>query len=337
MGRQSGIKRGFDQGMRLEHIRDLEGILAVPLHAYVQRSNAAHEQVRVHRIERRGDELLHLREAVAKLGTEARHRSGEDVGVAAEVLRAGLDGDVDSRKVQRAHVVRRGEGSVDHDPGTVGIVVSGSVELVDGRADSLEIGDATGGVGGRLAVDDLGILAKCGAIRLRPSLAGSVDEVDFNSPVDGKFLQKLVRAAVYCIRKNGMISLLQNRHERTSNTRHARTKQQRPSPFLHPLQRGNLLRTRLVRRTSPSTVHESILVGECRLFLIVQSRTVIGIVESVGGSEVDWRGEAAVGFGGGVVEGGTFGGEVGGSGVFAFFAVVVVVVGRGELTGNCGE
>lgn len=71
-------------------------------------------------------------------------------------------------------MVRRGEGSIDHDPGTVGVFFARSVELVDCRADSLEIGDATGGVGGRLTVDDLGILAECGAVRLRTSLTSSV-------------------------------------------------------------------------------------------------------------------------------------------------------------------
>lgn len=50
---------------------------------------------------------------------------------------------------------------------------------------------------------------------------------------------------------------------------------------------------------------------------------MIGIVEGVGGSEVDGWGEAFVGVGGGVVEGGAFGGEGGGCGVFAFFVVVV--------------
>mmetsp|Transcript_26119 Transcript_26119/g.55558 ORF Transcript_26119/g.55558 Transcript_26119/m.55558 type:complete len:272 (+) Transcript_26119:526-1341(+) len=188
MGRQTWVKCGFDQRVRLEHPRYLEGVLAVPLHAHVQRSDAAHQQVRVHGIERGSDELLNLGDAMAELGALARDRPGEDVGVPTQVLRAGLNGDIDSGEVQWPHVVRRGERPVDHDPGTVRVAYSCSIVLVNRRAHTLQIGDATGGIGWRLAVHHLGILAKCRAVRLRALLPRAVDEIYFNSPVNSKFL-----------------------------------------------------------------------------------------------------------------------------------------------------
>lgn len=48
----------------------------------------------------------------------------------------------------------------------------------------------------------------------------------------------------------------------------------------------------------------------------MKSCSVIGVIKEIGGTEVDGGCEATVGFGGGVVEGGTFGGEGGWSGVF---------------------
>ena len=70
----------------------LQRILAVPLHAHVQRAQPACEQEGLERREGRADELLHLGDLVRELPVLDRHRAREDVRVATDVPGEGARG-----------------------------------------------------------------------------------------------------------------------------------------------------------------------------------------------------------------------------------------------------
>mmetsp|Transcript_18421 Transcript_18421/g.41760 ORF Transcript_18421/g.41760 Transcript_18421/m.41760 type:complete len:322 (-) Transcript_18421:418-1383(-) len=288
------VERGLDERVRLEHLGNLQGILAVPLHPNIERSDPTHQQVAVHRVERGRDKLLDLGQPVEELGGRRRNRPGEDVAVSTEVLRAGLNRNV-CAKFQRPRVVRSREGAVTENVGPVGARPTLSVDLVDDSAHALKIRDPASRVRWSLAVHDPCVIPQCLFVVLRTLLPRAIDEVYFDSPVERELLQKLVSSAVDGIREDCVIARLEHGHERGCNRRHARSEEHCSAGVLHSLERGDLLRARLVRRRSPPGVHEAIVVGVRRLFLVVQPGAVVGVVEKVCRAKVYRRRESPVG------------------------------------------
>mmetsp|Transcript_38644 Transcript_38644/g.116045 ORF Transcript_38644/g.116045 Transcript_38644/m.116045 type:complete len:420 (-) Transcript_38644:86-1345(-) len=344
--------------MSLEHAGDLNGVLAVPLHPHVEGAESPGEEEGIHGIEGDRDELLHLGASVEEGLRAGRDRSGENVGMSPEVLGGGMDGHVDSRYVEDALMIRGGEGAVDHDPGTLPIVWVGSgsidalaVVFVDDPTDALQIGQSHGRIGGSLGVHDPGILPERLAIILGSVPPRRVDVRHLDAPFLAKILGEFVSAPVHRERKDRVIARLQYRHETRRDGAHSRIEQQTFSQpgggIVHPLQRRDLKRGRLVRGGAPSAVHESVAVGVRCLPLLVQTGAVGGVVEEEGRTEVYGGGDSSFGPSIGMIEGGAFSGEGRGTGmtseyfvvvladdVFLLFVVIIIIRGgRGRHVG----
>ena len=301
--------------MILEHLGHLEGVFAVSLHSYVKGAGTPGQQEGVHGVERCRDELLDLGHLVKEGGRTRRDGTRQQIGMSPEVLGGTLDGHVDARGIEGTLMVRSRKGTVDHDPrsaiGGTGLVSAGAISSIDDVAHGLEVGETAGGIGGRLAIDHLGIVPEGGLVvgNIR-----RIDKVHLNVPKDGKLLEEFVRAAVDAVGEDGMVAGLEHRHEGTGNTTHAGIEQQSAalSAVLDALQRGDLPGGRLVGRGAPPAVDVAVLVGVGLLLLGVQTGAVIGILERESTAKVDGSGQTGVGTRRGLVQMGALGRERGG-------------------------
>ena len=109
--RQAGPGQALDLGMAAQRFRDQACILIVPLHADVQRLQAAKHQERIERSGHRADRVLQKRELLVQIVAAQHQGAGHHVAVAVQVFRHRVRHDVEA-ELQRALEEGRGEGVV---------------------------------------------------------------------------------------------------------------------------------------------------------------------------------------------------------------------------------
>mmetsp|Transcript_27514 Transcript_27514/g.59211 ORF Transcript_27514/g.59211 Transcript_27514/m.59211 type:complete len:450 (-) Transcript_27514:345-1694(-) len=276
--REAWVEGRCDERVGVEHLGDAHRVLPMPLHAHVERAQAAREEEGLKGCERRSKELLHLGDGVSKLGRVGGDGAGEDVGVTANVLSGRVYRHVHAGVLEAALVEGRGKGPVAHDPWAR---VACSRVLVNNGGHRLQVSEPARGVCGRLGVHD----ARVGLERR--GVGGGIGRVDkriLDAPVARKLDEELVRATVDSIGEDAVVARLAHSHERGGDGRHAGGEEHAAALGVgaDSLERRELPGRAFVRGRAPPAVHISVAICIHRLALFVQPRAMLCVIELIG-------------------------------------------------------
>ncbi len=207
MAPQPGIVYVRHGRMALQGARQAQRRLVLPLHAHLERLQAAVQQEAGMRIERPAQVIqLALDRAHEVLAPD--HGAADDVGMAVEVLRAAVQAQVEAA-LERAEVHRAREGVVD----------DGDEPAPPAEAhDLLEVRESEQGIAQTLHVEGLGVGPQ--GRRPGPRLA-AVDE-GAGDPEGRQVLgDQVVRAAVEAVLHDEVIAGRQQRQQRRRDRGHA--------------------------------------------------------------------------------------------------------------------
>ena len=266
VARQAGIEDALDAGMRLEPGRHAEGRLVLASHAQVERLGAAQEKVRRVRIE---DGTEHSAE-VAQAGDEGRlprERAGEEVVVAAEVLRGRVEDEVHA-ELDGALVDGRRERGIDED-------LHAGMPIADGD-EARKVHDPEVRVRGRFGQDEARLSRPDRA--LERLVIPRLDERVLDAPAGQHRRDELPRPTIAVGSHDDVLAALQEGEERRRRRRHpAREK----DAVFGAVQLGDLPLRRPDRRVSVTAVF---LALDSALEVVVNLR---GALESVRGRADD--------------------------------------------------
>ena len=147
----------------------------------------------------------------------------------------------------------------------------------DDLAHGVEVCQPAGRVGRRLGVDD----ARVGLERLCVILGvGRVDESVLHAPMPQEFHKELVRAAVYRVREDGVITFLERCGEGAGDSRHTRGEEHAAAVVGRPnaLERCDLTGRALVCWRSPASVDVAISVCVWALPLCVKTSAMSAVL-----------------------------------------------------------
>ena len=186
------------------------------LHAHRQRLDPAQHQPTVERIQDGAGGFLNEVEPVVVLLPRQDDRPADGVAVPVEELGSGMHHHVGA-ELQRALQVGAHEGVVHHQH-----------ELVGARnpLHLFQVAEGHGGVGGRLHVEQAGILLDgC----LHRGSARGIHEAGFQPKARQHLREQPVHPAVHRVRANHVVTALEQRHDGVDGG-HARGKRQRVAP-----------------------------------------------------------------------------------------------------------
>ena len=214
VARQAGVQDAAHAVLTLEPRGECRRGLRMALHPDGQRQDAAQDQERIERADRRPGvvlDALHLRDEIPP----ASHHAGDDVAVPAQELGRRLDDEVRA-KLERPADVRRGERVVDD--------VRRPVLVGDARHRGV-VGNYGGRVRDGLGVHDAG--RSVGDGRCGRSVVGHVHEIDADAEPRERARQQVARRPIGGLRRDDSVARAQLGREGRVDRAHAR-RQRRP-------------------------------------------------------------------------------------------------------------
>mmetsp|Transcript_38085 Transcript_38085/g.61394 ORF Transcript_38085/g.61394 Transcript_38085/m.61394 type:complete len:227 (-) Transcript_38085:621-1301(-) len=158
---QARIVHSSNVWMCLQKFRNLLGVRTVRSHARHERLHATAKKVGFPRTQRITEELLKVPKPLQQPLVTSRHTASHHVGVASQVLGAGMDGNVDPRIAESLLMKRCPKGAIhSHCQALWGR--SGQVDLQAQGSQCFEVCQAHGGVCRRLRVQQSGVRSNSG-------------------------------------------------------------------------------------------------------------------------------------------------------------------------------
>mmetsp|Transcript_28448 Transcript_28448/g.75302 ORF Transcript_28448/g.75302 Transcript_28448/m.75302 type:complete len:289 (-) Transcript_28448:573-1439(-) len=156
VGREAWVEHALHLGVPLEELGDELRVVRVRPHARHEGLHAAGHEVALPGAQGVAEQLRHVPEPAQLLLAPGRHAAGQHVGVASQVLRAGVDGDLDAGVRQRRLVVGGAEGAVDRHARLL-VVGPRGADLQAQLAEGFQVRQAHRRVRRRLGVEHPGV------------------------------------------------------------------------------------------------------------------------------------------------------------------------------------